>query len=349
MFILFNIIVLYYPGESSQIIESYSVSIGHMLNLIIPHIKCFSNKSSKLTTDLINKRKENNCSKKCFLYYFLLICLYNIESILIIIPSLSTQNSENTSKIIKLPHVVGPFSKECVMIFLISLLSFFLLKYKYYIHNNISLVSFIIMGIIIDILLNNFQKKFSSSILIIIVNLAEIIFETINFCYQKYMIDVLYFNYYNIVFALGLSLFICNTIAIPYFFTNEELKKIFIDSFNNIGILISRFIIVMILQFIYFLLRILTLVYFTPHHLLICLSISKFFVTLIDEESSLKYASIIPFIFQFFSLMIYLEIIELNFCGLNKNTKRNIQKREEKETIKSSYELNLLMENDEDD
>lgn len=30
---------------------------------------------------------------------------------------------------------------------------------------------------------------------------------------------------------------------------------------------------------------------------------------------------------QFFCLLIYLEIIELNFCELNKNTRRNIQIR----------------------
>ena len=33
------------------------------------------------------------------------------------------------------------------------------------------------------------------------------------------------------------------------------------------------------------------------------------------------------FILQFFVLMIYLEILELNFCNLNENTKRNIELR----------------------
>ena len=32
--------------------------------------------------------------------------------------------------------------------------------------------------------------------------------------------------------------------------------------------------------------------------------------------------------------MIYLEIIEMNFCGLNKNTKRNIQIRSDNELLK---------------
>ena len=105
------------------------------------------------------------------------------------------------------------------------------------------------------------------------------------------------------------------------------------ESFDDVGLLIPRFFINMIFQFFYFLLRILTLVYFTPTHLLICLSLSKFIIVLIHQKDQIKYLSIIPFLVQFFSLMIYLEIIELNFCSLNRNTKRNIQQRVEEEMV----------------
>ena len=39
-----------------------------------------------------------------------------------------------------------------------------------------------------------------------------------------------------------------------------------------------------------------------------------------------------PF-FQIVSLLFYLEILEFNFCNLNKNTKRNIMLREEEEML----------------
>jgi hypothetical protein len=42
-----------------------------------------------------------------------------------------------------------------------------------------------------------------------------------------------------------------------------------------------------------------------------------------------KYYSLILFFFQFIGLLIYIEIIELNFCNLNKNTIHKIQLREE--------------------
>ena len=337
--ILYNIFISYYPGKTNQILESYSTSIGHMLILIIPRIKFFA--KSELTTKKIFD-DQKTCSKKSFCHYFILIFLYNIETLLLFGASILERNSPKQSDYVKLPHATGPFTKESFVVVFIAIVAYFLLKYKYYIHNIISLIAFIIMGIFIDIILEKFQEEFSGrSSTIIAIYFFELIVEVLNFCYQKYMIDILFHYFYNVVFALGLDLFVCNTIGILFYFSSEELKASLLDSFDDWGLLIPRFIINMIFQFSYFLLRILTLVYFTPTHLLICLSLSKFIAVLINHDNSIKYLSIIPFLFQFFSLMIYLEIIELNFCGLNKNTKRNIQKRVQEEMLNQERPSNL--------
>ena len=337
--ILYNIFISYYPGKTNQILESYSTSIGHMLILIIPRIKFFA--KSELTTKKIFD-EQKTCSKKSFCHYFILIFLYNIETLLLFGASILERNSPKQSDYVKLPHATGPFTKESFVVVFIAIVAYFLLKYKYYIHNIISLIAFIIMGIFIDIILEKFQEEFSGrSSTIIAIYFFELIVEVLNFCYQKYMIDILFHYFYNVVFALGLDLFVCNTIGILFYFSSEELKASLLDSFDDWGLLIPRFIINMIFQFSYFLLRILTLVYFTPTHLLICLSLSKFIAVLINHDDSIKYLSIIPFLFQFFSLMIYLEIIELNFCGLNKNTKRNIQKRVQEEMLNQERPSNL--------
>ena len=337
--ILYNIFISYYPGKTNQILESYSTSIGHMLILIIPRIKFFA--KSELTTKKIFD-EQKTCSKKSFCHYFILIFLYNIETLLLFVASILERNSPKQSDYVKLPHATGPFTKESFVVVFIAIVAYFLLKYKYYIHNIISLIAFIIMGIFIDIILEKFQEEFSGrSSTIIAIYFFELIVEVLNFCYQKYMIDILFHYFYNVVFALGLDLFVCNTIGILFYFSSEELKASLLDSFDDWGLLIPRFIINMIFQFSYFLLRILTLVYFTPTHLLICLSLSKFIAVLINHDNSIKYLSIIPFLLQFFSLMIYLEIIELNFCGLNKNTKRNIQKRVQEEMLNQERPSNL--------
>ena len=66
-------------------------------------------------------------------------------------------------------------------------------------------------------------------------------------------------------------------------------------------------------------LAILVVYYFTPDFILIILQ-------LIEKPVDKLYCIIFYFI-QFIALMIHLEILELNFCGLNKYTKRRIELR----------------------
>ena len=79
------------------------------------------------------------------------------------------------------------------------------------------------------------------------------------------------------------------------------------------------------------------------------------YITLLfNSDSKLKYYTIILFVFQFICLMIFLELLELNFCNLNKNTKRNIQLRAENDmneeiNRESVFEIEPGYEIDEND
>jgi hypothetical protein len=150
--ILNNIFELFYPGNSNQIFKSYSTSIGHMLILIIPRLMSFSSANNQSSTKVDSKSKA--CTKKNFLHYFILIVLYNIETLLLFIPSLLDKKYSNT----KLPHEQGPFTRESITIILIIFIYFFFLKNKYHSHNIISLIIFIITGIIMDLILDNFEE-----------------------------------------------------------------------------------------------------------------------------------------------------------------------------------------------
>ena len=78
-------------------------------------------------------------------------------------------------------------------------------------------------------------------------------------------------------------------------------------------------------------LKILTVYYFTQNHTYTAYVVIKLADYLIRKEGNIRFFSIVLFVFQFLGLLIYLEIIELNFLKLNKNTKKNIEKREEEE------------------
>ena len=61
-------------------------------------------------------------------------------------------------------------------------------------------------------------------------------------------------------------------------------------------------------------------------------------IILLYSINSLHYIEIIFLFLCLFSLLIYLEIIELNFCGLNENIKTEIEKR-------GKIETNILLVN----
>jgi hypothetical protein len=77
----------------------------------------------------------------------------------------------------------------------------------------------------------------------------------------------------------------------------------------------------------------LTIIYLSPYHYLmtkILLSIGVNLVFMIMYTNAITYFTIITlctYAFSLFILFIFLEIIELNFCDLNKNTKEQITAR----------------------
>ncbi len=286
----------------------------------------------------------------CFLIYLLLNFISSVMK--------SKSNSDNKNNN---PHSFGLCSKESIEIILITLISIPTLRYKYFIHHIISLTFFIIISASIDLLLDNFSYEKDSSINFID-NFAIVVFDTLIYCLQKYMIDRLYCSFYHISFSIGLSKFCVNTVifVITLIIGNKNNNggtnffTQFYEYFTDVGTgkIVLKFVLNMIIQFFFNLFLSLTIYYFSPNHIMITYQINKMINVLYNSDDPKRYFSIILFIFQFISLMVYLEIIEMNFWGLNENTKRNIgirgindmimSEEDEKDPIEAipGYELN---------
>ena len=224
-------------------------------------------------------------------------------------------------------HSNTDYTKEVIEIIFITILTFLILKYKYFIHHIISLILFCILSLGIDLLLNSLKENYKGKEAFqIILEVCTILLQMLNYCYQKYMMEFLYHNYWNISFALGLYTFITNCFATVYSIIKGDTSFIDECKEKGVGYILIYLIFQMIVLFFTFLFRILTLNYLTPNHMLIAYDLVKIFIILIGENKK-KWYSIIIFIFQFISLTFFLEIFEFNFCGLNKNTKRNIKTR----------------------
>ena len=115
----------------------------------------------------------------------------------------------------------------------------------------------------------------------------------------------------------------------------SELFKIntFLDIFKEI-ILILLFIISFFMRIMS---ELFIIKYLNPSYILISdniyfeiLKLNEYFPNEKDKQSTLKFIFVqFTQLFEFIGCLIYLEIIELRFCGLNKNLKKNISKRSE--------------------
>ena len=225
-----------------------------------------------------------------------------------------------------------------VEIFLISIITFFLLNYKYHIHHIISMILYLLLGIGNDLILDSYSMLKYDYLYIYII---YIINEMFLFCFLKYMMDELFYHYTELLllygmFGLVIKIFIYLLLIIIEYKTENfiiiGLLKYYFQETDVIYIIFYQCLFFIIERGIYFLLILLVSFYLSPNHNIITENISAYLSIFIFEEDTNKYYSIITFVLQLFILLFYFEILEFNFLGLNKNTLRNIRIRERIET-----------------
>ena len=101
---------------------------------------------------------------------------------------------------------------------------------------------------------------------------------------------------------------------------------------EGLGLAILKVVIDVIFHLIMCPLNILNVFYFSPNFILIIFQFSAIAKNIMNHNVEKLYC-IVFYAIQFFALMIHLEILELNFCGLNKYSKRNIDLRSRDDLI----------------
>ena len=307
-----------------QLINNLGGNILQMLSIFIPCIFKFKGKS---------KNSTKKCTKANFKDYFIL----SLIILLIIGIEILLQRFNKYDIIINFTYISLCFQ----MIFYI-LSSIIILKAKYYIHNIISSILFCIFSVINDLILDNFKIIEPISLLSLLPNLVD----DLLCCYMKYLIDKKYHSIWNILFFLGLFFFIFNLIDFIIIIINDPYNNYIFKAIKITGtkyIILNFFLDAILNQFLRMLLTLIILEYFSLNHVLISLLLFRIAISIYLHELIFKFIIIlvdkkylfflIPAFFQIISLLFYLEILEFNFCNLNRNTKRNIILREEEEML----------------
>jgi len=279
-----------------------------------------------------NKQKHKLKTKKSIKYIIILVIFRAIQFGILNISNIIMSKNLKYNYDILLNSING------VEIIFISIATSLMLKYKYYAHHKISMIIYCLLGISIDFIFNNF---FILNYKYIPIFIIEIINEILLYCYIKYMLDKLYYNYIYIIFYWGIIGSAIKFCTISGFIIYQRINGTD-EILNNINTYFSEINVAIIIfyQFVYHILDsaihysliILLLYYLRPNHIIITDQINVYLISMLNDNTSNKWYTIIPFIFQILALFVYFEIIEINFWNLNKNTTKNILKREMEES-----------------
>ena len=318
--IIYSILKSLIPEEESiSIINKLGGSAIEMLSIFIPYIFKFKSKFEK---------SSRKCTKSNFKDYFLLfLIVLSYEGIAELIDHLD----------IKDYHSSNLWSFSINNIICNFVLTIIMLKAKYYIHNFISMILCFIFLVIIDLIFGNFKNIKPSAFIDLFLGLLG----SLLFCYEKYLMDKKYHSYWNILFFIGLDYFIIYAI---YFIViliidpnNNSIIRIIRKSQTK-NIIINFFLDAILNEYLTMLLMLLILEYLSVNHELISKGLHLIVMSTINiiydyNKHKNKLFFLIPAFFLIISILFYLEILEFNFCNLNKNTKRNIMLREEEEML----------------
>ena len=260
----------------------------------------------------INFNKNYLTKKTIFLLFFLLIVMYSINIFLNIFKT----------------HVSYPLYDTSITLSFFSyiILNKCFLPNKFENHHILSIIIIFILNILL-IIYFFFKYTYKN-----IFNSIFYLFTGIYLGYIEYLIAIKFYTPYFLFFFESCLYLLLNIINIILYFIYK--KKINNEIFNLTLLFIN------LLNFIYnFLLYLIIFYYSSIYIILIELFSRSLIYTLIYIPKKYKsfhiveiirlIVSIITFIF----ILIYIEIIEINLCNLNKNLKKYIIEREKDEII----------------
>ena len=327
-------------------------SVGKtIIILVFFSIKCCCYRNISLIENtktfliLIKKEKKNNLQKYLRNKFF--IVLVNIASYMIYIVyyvvSRKVKNSrEKDETITYVSHGYGFYYCEGIEIIIIFIFTKFLLKYEFYVYNLISLIIFIIFSMAIDIVNYGDIIYESGGVKCFLLIIGVLLFESLVVIIQRNLMDNLYYSPYLICFSFGLMDFILSLIFGTITTLKDGLycnivkdeKKCYLPSIKTYFTNFRLIDYISLISSVFFksatyIFNVFTIFYLTPNHMFISYMLTKFF----QNQKEGYYGNWIYIVFpiQLFVLFIYLEIIEINICGINLNTKKNIQDRADDE------------------
>ena len=318
------------------------------LGITIPYFirKFYKNKK-------IFKKKLSSYSNKDYIIFALMLFVNIIEFTI----SISYDNT--------LDYIHTYYLRYTMNLMLLLFFSkYILINSEFHIHHLIGLIIVILGGGIDDFhKYSDFDRdddyKFNWKHIILII--LETVLESLLFAYKKYLMDVKYislyvvcfiFNFVNLIY-LGI-LFIFKQFNSRIWDLDNTHLELFDFEFEKDLKVISAFIISIILNCIYYYFYYKILYFFTPSHMILPIFIDIIIIDIenaVDENEGILHwiTIVIVTCIILFGFFICLEIIELNFCNLNRNLRNKIADRGNKQLKEDLLSIENILDNKEED
>ena len=292
---------------------------------------------------IISKKKKAHIKNyiKDYLILFFINAFFMFQRLIPFYILNSTEENENDDK----KKYMELFINNSLEIIFITLITILFLKYKYYIHHIISLILLIILSVIIDLVLENFTY---ADIELVINSIAYVFVNSVMYVYFKYLMERKYYHYMDILFIMGIFdcfLFLFSLVIIPIAQKTKGSYKLifqFYEFYNESGagkMILIFFMNLVMRGLMIFLMEMKIVDMLGPSFVYVSYQISRIPSTIMSIEGNNKWIVLILSLFQILFILFYLEILEFNFCSLNKNTKKSIAERERKQSIDESNDI----------
>lgn len=324
------------------------LSFGRIIGTSITEVKSIVSKKYNLT-------KEDSrviMTYKDWIFIFIIALLHIADEIIAIIIK-TIKGSKNIA--INEAYI----SIEFIFLFLTSYLIF---KLKYYKHQYITIIIIIFLEIFRLFILGNDDENFSEFITTTLLQIIRAFIDSLFIGYSKGLMEYKYFSPYKALYIFGFIngtiitiLYVIATIKpvdpSSIFCTLKYEGKCYFDNFKSI---FKDFSFVQFLGLFFNMISSSTtqLLFnaiindFTICHIFIYYTFYSFYDIFNKQEGEKNHSIIqiifatISGIFEFIAAFVFLEIIVLNFCGLDKNVKINIEERAIRESLFEKEERN---------
>ena len=233
------------------------------------------------------------------------------------------------------------FAKQSIGVFFdigfYTLLSFLILKQKLYKHHFFSLIVIAVLLLalfIISIFYMDKNKIFQSCIYYCFYSFSFSLFDVLG---KKYFNESYNTPYFMLTVVGSINAIVLLIYDIFAYYFNRNISGVIIGFQKNIKNALNffGFILDLILGLFWNMGIWLTIYYFTPCHFFICEYISEYIIYLMNaNDSNEKFYSTnniviysIVYFINIFCCLVFNEVIILNFCNLDYNTKKRIKER----------------------